>query len=73
MLAQVGLPVALLAAYGVPYALRARTLRRRGRPVPAWRIACFGGALVMLIAAVSPPVDAAADRAAERAHGSSTW
>ncbi len=48
------LSVLLLAAYGAPYALRARTLRRRGRPVPAWRLACFGGALILLIGAVSP-------------------
>src|SRR3954469_6953126 len=62
MLAQAGVSAALLAAYGAPYALRARTLRRRGRPVPAWRLAAFATALVALAVAVSPPVDAAADR-----------
>ena len=46
----------LVAAYAVPYALRARTLARRGRPVPVWRMWCFGGGLVALALAVSPPV-----------------
>jgi putative membrane protein len=51
----------LLVAYATPYALRARTLARRGTPVPAWRQACFAGAFVLLLAAVSPPVDRLAD------------
>lgn len=46
----------VLAVYAVPYALRARTLARRGRPVPAWRIWCFGAGLVVLALAISPPV-----------------
>src|SRR4051794_8848448 len=58
---QAGLSAALLAAYAVPYAVRARTLRRRGRPVPAWRLGCFGLALMLLVFAVSPFVDRAAD------------
>src|SRR4051794_40291180 len=62
MLAQAGASAALIAAYGAPYALRARTLRRRGRPVPTWRLACFAAGLVLLAAAVSPPVGDAADR-----------
>jgi putative membrane protein len=62
MTAQVVLPPLLLAAYAVPYVLRARTLRRRGRPVPAWRLACFAGAIALLVAATSPPVDVLADR-----------
>jgi putative membrane protein len=48
--------VLVFAAYAIPYAIRARTLARRGRPVPAWRIWCFGGGLAVLAAAVSPPV-----------------
>jgi cytochrome c oxidase assembly factor CtaG len=59
--AQTGVSAVLLAAYAVPYALRARTLRRRGRPVPAWRLACFGAALLALFVAVSPVVGRAAD------------
>jgi cytochrome c oxidase assembly factor CtaG len=51
----------LLLAYAIPYVVRARTLRRRGTPVPAWRQACFAGALVLLLAAVSAPVDRLAD------------
>jgi cytochrome c oxidase assembly factor CtaG len=58
---QAGVSLALVGAYAVPYAIRARTLRARGRPVPAWRLACFGAGLVLLAASVSPPVDTAAD------------
>ncbi|HEX2412537.1 MAG TPA: cytochrome c oxidase assembly protein [Solirubrobacteraceae bacterium] len=50
------LAVALLAAYAIPYGIRARTLARRGRPVPRWRIACFGAGLVVLTIAISDPV-----------------
>jgi len=46
---------AVLAAYAIPYGLRARTLARRGRPVPGWRIGCFGAGLAVLAAAISPP------------------
>ena len=51
---------ALLGAYALPYAARARTLRRRGRPVAVWRLACFAAGLALLAAAVTPIVDAAA-------------
>lgn len=50
------LPVVALA-YWVPYALRARTLARQGRPVPAWRRACFAAGLIVLAVALSGPVD----------------
>jgi putative membrane protein len=50
------LAVALFAAYAIPYGVRARTLARRGRPVPRWRIACFAAGLAVLALAVSPPV-----------------
>jgi cytochrome c oxidase assembly factor CtaG len=53
--------VLVLGAYGAAYALRARTLARRGRPVPAWRIACFGAGLVLLGLATSGPVARLAD------------
>jgi cytochrome c oxidase assembly factor CtaG len=52
---QAAIAVTLLAAYGAPYALRARTLARAGRPVPAWRVACFAAGLLVLAAALSPP------------------
>jgi putative membrane protein len=58
---QAWVSAALLGAYATPYALRARALARRGRPVPPARLACFGAGLVVLALAVSPPVDAAAD------------
>ena len=61
MASQVVLPPLLLAVYAALYARRARTLRRRGRPVAAWRQACFAGAVVLLAAAVSPPVGRLAD------------
>lgn len=50
------LAAVLIGAYAIPYALRARTLARRGRPVPAWRIWCFATGIVVLVLAVSPPV-----------------
>jgi putative membrane protein len=53
--------VVLIGAYAVAYALRARTLRRRGRRVPVWRLTCFAAGLALLAVAVSPPVDRAAD------------
>jgi cytochrome c oxidase assembly factor CtaG len=46
----------LTFAYAIPYGVRARTLAARGRPVPAWRVACFGAGLLVLAIAVSPPV-----------------
>lgn len=40
----------------VAYAVRARTLARRGAPVPRARIALFTGGIVLLLAAVVSPV-----------------
>ena len=46
-------PIALIAlAYGV----RARTLFRRGQPVPGWRIALFALGIVLLVLAVASPI-----------------
>lgn len=39
------------------YARRAWALRRRGRPVPPWKIACFAGGLVVLVVALASPID----------------
>jgi cytochrome c oxidase assembly factor CtaG len=58
---QAAISLALVGAYAVPYAVRARTLHRRGRPIPVWRLACFGTGLGLLALAVSPAVGAAAD------------
>jgi putative membrane protein len=48
------LPVAVL---GVMYALRARTLARRGTPVPWWRIASFALSLALLTAGSLLPLE----------------
>jgi cytochrome c oxidase assembly factor CtaG len=47
-------PVAVAAA---AYALRARTLARRGRPVGRGRVAAFAGGLLLLVAAFVTPLD----------------
>jgi putative membrane protein len=52
---------AVALAYAALYLRRARTLARRGHPVPPARIACFGAGLLLLVVALSPPVDALAD------------
>ena len=45
-------PLAALAAYWA----RARTLANQGRPVPAWRMTCFGGGIALIVAALVTPV-----------------
>jgi putative membrane protein len=57
----IALPI-LVLLYWIPYALRARTLAREGRPVPGWRQACFASGLIVLAIALSPPVDKLADQ-----------
>jgi putative membrane protein len=47
-------PIAVVA---VLYARRARTLARRGRPVPTGKLAAFGAGLAVLVLAVVSPVD----------------
>jgi cytochrome c oxidase assembly factor CtaG len=59
---QVVLAPLVLAAYGALYAGRARTLARKGHPVPPWRIVSFASGLVVLLIATSLPVDNLADR-----------
>ena len=49
------LPIVLVAG---AYAVRARTLHRRGQPVPAWRIALFVLGIALLVVAVASPVAA---------------
>ncbi len=46
-------PIALIA---VAYAGRARTLARRGQPVPGWRIALFSLGSALLVVAVASPI-----------------
>jgi putative membrane protein len=43
---------------GVLYARRVLTLRRRGTPVPAWRIAMFALGLALLVIALASPIAA---------------
>jgi cytochrome c oxidase assembly factor CtaG len=50
---------ALLA--GALYARRATALARRGRPVPAWRAACFAAGLLTIAAALISPIGEIAD------------
>ena len=42
---------------GALYARRAATLRRRGRPVPAWRMAAFAAGLAAVVLALVSPLD----------------
>jgi putative membrane protein len=46
-------PIALIA---VAYAVRARTLARRGQPVPGWRIVLFTLGIALLVLAVASPI-----------------
>jgi putative membrane protein len=46
-------PIALVAG---AYTVRARTLARRGQPVPGWRIALFSLGIALLIVAVASPI-----------------
>src|SRR5581483_5935590 len=54
--------VVVAVVYGVPYWLRTRTLARAGRAVPAWRRLCFAAGVLVLVAAVAPPIGTVADR-----------
>jgi putative membrane protein len=51
-------PIALIAG---AYAMRARTLARRGQPVPGWRIALFSLGIALLVVAVVSPLAAVAE------------
>jgi putative membrane protein len=46
-------PVVVVAA---AYAVRARTLAKRGQPVPGWRIALFSLGIALLVLAVASPI-----------------
>ena len=45
-----------LVVVGSAYALRARTLSRRDKPVPAWRQLSFAAGVVLILAALASPV-----------------
>jgi putative membrane protein len=50
------LQLAPIAVVAIAYGMRARTLARRGQPVPAWRIALFALGIALLVVAVASPV-----------------
>jgi cytochrome c oxidase assembly factor CtaG len=52
------LQLAPVALAGVAYAVRLRTLRRRGTPPPGWRVALFALGLALLVVAFASPVAA---------------
>lgn len=55
-------PVIAMAVYAAAYLARAHTLAREQRPVPAWRQWCFMAGVALILVAITPPVDALADR-----------
>ena len=52
-------PVVLAA---LAYGMRARTLRTRGTPMAAWRVALFATGIVLLLAAFASPIAAIGER-----------
>jgi putative membrane protein len=50
------LQLAPIAVIAVAYAVRARTLARRGQPVPGWRVALFALGIALLVIAVASPI-----------------
>jgi putative membrane protein len=60
LLQLVALGLSALAYVG--YRKRAQTLAAHDRPVPAWREWCFIAGLIVLLVALSPPVDSWADK-----------
>jgi putative membrane protein len=62
------LQLALIALVAVAYALRARTLERRGQPVPRYRIALFALGILLLVVAVASPVATVAEEELFAAH-----
>jgi len=48
----------LVLAAAVAYARRVWILRRRGRPVPPWKVACYASGLAVLLGALESPIDA---------------
>jgi cytochrome c oxidase assembly factor CtaG len=55
------LELSVLALVGALYWRRARTLARRGRPVPGPRVAAFAAGLVTLFVALASPIDTIAE------------
>jgi putative membrane protein len=57
-----------VVAAAVAYAMRVRTLRRRGTVVPSWRIALFATGIALLLLAYVSPVAAIGERELFSAH-----
>ncbi len=55
------LPALTGASIAIPYAVRCRTLRARGAPVPRFRQVLFGAGLALSVFAVLPPLGAIDD------------
>jgi putative membrane protein len=55
-------PLVIALASWALYDHRCRTLAREGRPVPAWRRACFAGGLVVFLVALLPPLGPLSDQ-----------
>ena len=45
-----------IAAMALAYWRRARTLAARGKPVPAWRTACFAAGIILLTVGLASPL-----------------
>jgi cytochrome c oxidase assembly factor CtaG len=59
-------PVVILAC---AYAMRARTLARRGQPVPGWRTGLFALGICLLLFAVASPIAEVGETDCSPAHG----
>jgi len=46
------------AILATAYTLRARTLARRGQPVPGWRVAIFSTGIALMVLVIASPIDA---------------
>ncbi len=55
------LELGVVAAVGLLYARRARTLARRGRPAPRLRLISFAAGLLVILAALVSPIDTLAE------------
>lgn len=52
---------ASLAVAGVAYAIRAVRLAEEGRPLPTWRLGCFGAGILVLAIAIASPLEQLAE------------